>query len=258
MGRILPKLIAVSPNLRVKEAYLPEELPPQKWYPSDIQKVNDFLGGGLPAGRIVEWYGPKGVGKSTLALHFKPTLYVSVERDLYQPWIQKLSPTTEFMTPKTAEEALELVEAAVKAKLEVCVLDSIGALVPEEELAGSRQVGLLPRVLNAWLRRILVQNEVTAVVFINQIRMAMNHPGLFDSPGGEFLKHVASQRLEFRPAGEWVTKGDTRIGHALRLTLVKNKLGPPQRSLTMYLTYDGQLWPSIIEARAGFGRNHRE
>jgi recombination protein RecA len=245
---VVGKLLAAYPDLR-ERIYSLNEIPPQAYYPSGIRKLDEFLGGGLPAGRIVEWYGPKGIGKTTVALHFQPELYICTERDLYVPWVAKISPNTNVAFPKTAEKALELLEAAVKAKLQVVVLDSLAGMVPEAELTGGKQVGLFPRVVNAGLRRVIVANEVTAVVIINQVRMVLNHPGLLDSPGGEFLKHACSQRVEFRPGGEYVTRGERRIGHSIRLILTKNKVGAPYTWTMLYLTYDGAIHETPASAK---------
>ena len=104
--------------------------------------------GGMPRGRVVEIFGPESSGKTTLALHVIAeaqksggmAAFVDAEHALDAAYSRKLGVDVENLLvsqPDTGEQALEIAEMLVRSgALDVCVVDSVAALVPRAELSG--------------------------------------------------------------------------------------------------------------------------
>src|SRR5437588_527818 len=107
------------------------------------------LGGkGLPRGRITEIYGPESSGKTTVALHAVANAqrqggvaaFIDAEHALDPAWAKRLGVDLEGLLvsqPSSGEEALKIAEMLVRSKaVDIIVIDSVAALVPEAELKG--------------------------------------------------------------------------------------------------------------------------
>jgi len=79
--------------------------------------------------------------------------------------------------PDTGEQALEITEILVRSgAMDVVVIDSVAALVPRAEIEGDMgdvHMGLQARLMSQALRKLIasISKSMTAVIFINQIRM---------------------------------------------------------------------------------------
>src|SRR5437870_4494606 len=94
------------------------------------------------------------------------------------------------------------------ARVDVVVVDSVAALVPEAEIEGEMGdslPGLQARLMSQALRKLAgaINRSRTAVVFINQLREKIGI--MFGNPetttGGRALKFYASVRLDMRRLG---------------------------------------------------------
>jgi recombination protein RecA len=121
--------------------------------------------------------------------------------------------------------------------VDVCVVDSVAALVPKAELEGEMGdsfMGLHARLMSQALRKLtgVVSRTNTCLIFINQIREKIG--GVFGNPetttGGRALKFYASLRLEVR-RGQAIKEGDVVIGSRTKVKVVKNKVAPPFREV---------------------------
>jgi recombination protein RecA len=111
--------------------------------------------------------------------------------------------------PDTGEQALEIADTLVRSgAVDVLVVDSVAALVPQAELEGEMGdtlPGLQARLMSQALRKLTasISKSNTMVIFINQIRMKIGV--MFGSPetttGGNALKFYASVRLDIRRIG---------------------------------------------------------
>jgi len=244
MRKTEARLRAVDSKLNVA-FFTPSEIPPTVFYPCGIGAVDEFLGGGLPAGRIIELYGPEAIGKTTLALQFKPEVFVDVERTAESRWFDKFSPETEVICQKkgermASEDVWDVLAAAAQANVRLVVVDSLGAMVSKSQLADREGYAPLARDVSRNLRRLIPMLDKTTILFINQVRMVVGSsiPNLMTSPGGKFFLHVCTQRVEMKWCGQWIKYSEAKVGHGARLYLRKNKVGRCEYDTTIYLGYE--------------------
>jgi recombination protein RecA len=208
--------------------------------------VDDALGvGGLPVGRIVEIYGPEASGKTSLALSViaeaqrlgGKCTFVDVEHALDANYARTLGVNVDELyvaQPDSGEQALEITDTIVRSgAMSVVVVDSVAALVPQQELdgeMGSAPMGGQARLMGQALRKITpaLAKADTILIFINQLRQKIGV--VFGNPevtsGGNSLKFYASVRLDVRRV-DILKDGEQAIGTTHRVKVVKNKLAPP-------------------------------
>lgn len=216
--------------------------------PTGALSLDVALGiGGIPRGRVSEIFGPEASGKTTLALHIIAQAqrqggiagFIDAEHALDLGYARKLGLNTDDLLisqPDTGEQALEIAEMLVRSgALDVLVVDSVAALVPKAEIEGEMgdsHMGLQARLMSQALRKLTgsISKSLTAVVFINQIRMKIGV--MFGNPetttGGNALKFYASVRMDIRRIAQ-IKKDEGVVGARTRVKVVKNKLAPPFR-----------------------------
>ena len=146
--------------------------------------------------------------------------------------------------PDSGEQALEIVEMlAASGALDIIVVDSVAALVPQAELDGEmsdNQVGLQARLMSKGMRKIagVLNRTGTVVIFINQLRekVGVMYGNPETTTGGRALKFYASIRIDIRRA-EAIKNGTNIIGNTVKVKVVKNKVAPPFHSCIIDLIY---------------------
>ncbi len=201
--------------------------------------------GGVPRGRVIEIFGPESSGKTTLALHILAEAqkkggvgaFVDAEHALDPDYAKKLGVNIDELLisqPDSGEQALQIVETLVKSsEVDVIVVDSVAALVPQAEIAGEMgefQIGLQARLMSQALRKLsgIISKTKTVVIFLNQTRMKIGimfgNPET--TPGGLALKFYASVRIDLRRTAQ-IKHGDEIIGNRVKVKIVKNKVAAP-------------------------------
>lgn len=215
-------------------------------FPSGSIVIDQILGiNGYPKGRIIEIFGPESSGKTTLALHAiaevqkqKGTAaFIDAEHAIDPSYAKRLGVDIDNLIlsqPDSGEQALEIVDILAKSKsIDLIVVDSVAALVPEAELNGEMRdqtMGALARLMSKALRKLTgsLSKSKTTIIFINQIRekigVMFGNPET--TPGGRALKFATSIRLDVRRVSSIGTGADIK-GNNIKIKVVKNKLAPP-------------------------------
>ncbi|HMB31782.1 MAG TPA: recombinase RecA, partial [Desulfohalobiaceae bacterium] len=204
--------------------------------------------GGIPRGRVIEIYGPESSGKTTLALQILAeaqkaggsVAFVDAEHALDVQYAHRLGVKTDELLisqPDYGEQALEICDLLVRSgAIDVIVVDSVAALIPQAELEGSMgetQVGGHARLMSHAMRKLTgsIHRSKTSVIFINQIRMKIGMTG-YGNPetttGGNALKFYSSIRLDIRKIQSLKDKEEI-YGNRVKVKVVKNKVAPPFR-----------------------------
>lgn len=205
--------------------------------------------GGLPKGRIIEIFGPESSGKTTVAIHTiaeaqkknNVCAFIDMEHAFDREYAENLGVDVDRLIvsqPENGEQALQIADKLAKSgNIDVIVVDSVAALVPEKEMngdVGDSTIGLQARLMGQALRKLtpVVGKNNVLFIFINQIREKIGV--MFGSPettsGGNALKFYASIRLDVRrslSSDNMVKHEKENIGNLTTVKVIKNKVAPP-------------------------------
>ncbi|MDC8900905.1 recombinase RecA [Metamycoplasma hyosynoviae] len=218
--------------------------------------INKALGiNGWPKGRVVEIYGPESSGKTTIALHAIAEVqkkggiaaFIDAEHSIDPLYAKNLGIDINKLIlsqPDSGEQALEIVDCLSKTgSIDLIVVDSVAALVPEAELNGEMRdqvIGVQARLMSKALRKITasLSKNKTTVIFINQIRekigVMFGNPET--TPGGKALKFYSTVRVEVRKQ-QTLGQGENIIGNQVKCKVVKNKLAAPYKTAQIEIVF---------------------
>lgn len=218
--------------------------------------LNEALGvGGYPKGRIIEIFGPESSGKTTLALHAIAecqkkggrAAFIDAEHAIDPVYAKNLGVNIDELIlsqPDSGEQALEIVQMLAKSNaIDLIVVDSVAALVPQSELDGEMtdsSVGMQARLMSKAMRKLagVLNKADCAVIFINQLREKVGV--LYGNPettsGGRALKFYSSIRIDIRRS-EAIKNGTDIVGNTCKVKIVKNKVSPPFKQCEIDIIY---------------------
>lgn len=229
--------------------------------PTECMSLDWVLGcGGFPRGRIMELYGQESSGKSTMALFFAAQIqkqggtvvWVDAEQSFDSNYAKKIGVNTKDLIvnrPMSGEEAFNVLEKMIKTNsIDLIVVDSVSALVPQKELDGQVEdvtIALQARLMSKGLRMITggLARTKTSVIFINQLRdkIGVVYGVPTTTTGGKALKFYASIRLSVRKGSKILNSSKDVIGNVLKIKGEKNKVGLPFRETELELFFNKGL-----------------
>ena len=231
--------------------------------PFSSPRLNYMTYGGIPVGRIIEFAGEEGGGKTTTALDLvahaqkmfpdKQVLYVDVERTLDAEWAQKLGVDIESLIlfspdEQTAEEIMEATKTLVETgDISLCVLDSLAAMVSAQAYSKTiedRTYGGISMALTLFSKEMIPVCARTGctMIGINQVREDMNSTyGGTTTTGGRAWRHNCSVRMTFQKSDYLDDRGNSiprssenPVGHLVKVALVKSKVCKLDRKVGFY------------------------
>ena len=221
--------------------------------------------GGFPRGRICDIYGLPSSGKSLVAISVASqvqkaggtVVYIDAEASIDERWAKIIGLDTKDinsfirLVPESGEQAFDIVEKSVKDGVDLIVVDSSAALVPQEALERAMEdgqtIGTQARLISNGLRKLtsVISRSQSLCLFIDQVRTNINtNPYLRQeehSPtGGMALGFYSSVRVGLKRK-EAFKDGDRVIGHRVAFIIKKNKVAPPLRTGEFTIYYDSGI-----------------
>jgi recombination protein RecA len=239
--------------------------------------ISNRPNGGFPVGRITEITGLEASGKSLLAAH---TLAETQKKGGLAVYIDTESATSsEFLTAigvdikkmlyvplETIEEIFETIETIVenvrksdKDRLVTIVVDSVmGASTKIEMSAEYDKDGYATSksiILSKAMRKVTnwIARERICLIFTNQLRtkLGVSFGDPWTTSGGKAIPFHASVRLRLKSIGQIKVK-DSVVGIKTRVTVVKNRMGPPLRTIDYDIYFESGIdnyggWLTIMK-----------
>jgi|TARA_R110000737_G_scaffold353228_1_gene403305 recombination protein RecA len=226
--------------------------------------------GGLPVGRITEITGLEGSGKSLLAAHAIADtqkkgglgVYIDTENAMNQDFLEAIGVDVNkmlYVPLETVEDIFEAIDSIIesvrasdKKKLVTIVVDSVaGASTKVEISADYDQAGYATQkaiIISKAMRKVtnLIGRERISLIFTNQLRtrMGVSFGDPWTTSGGKAIAFHSSCRLRLKVMGQLKSKiggVDQVVGIKTRAQVVKNRMGPPLRSVDYDIYFDSGI-----------------
>ncbi len=232
--------------------------------PFTSPRMNYCTFGGLPVGKLIEFYGEEHGGKTTTALDIvanyqnmedaRGVLYCDCENTLDAEWAKKIGVDVDSLyllqpTGQSAEQILQwLIESIETDEIGLVILDSIGAMVSQQELERDIAEKTYAGISNALTRfsklaEMACQKHRCTFIGINQIRQDLGamYAGAISTPGGKAWKHLCAARFQFSrgkfvdsSGNELTRSAESPAGNIVMMSMTKNKTCPPTRRTGFY------------------------
>jgi len=223
--------------------------------------------GGLPVGKMVEFNGLEGTGKSLVSAHVvadtqkkggiavvidtenaaAPEFWKSLGVDLSKLLYVQCE-TVEDIFEKM-EQMIGIVRKSNKDRILTIIVDSVAAASTKAELESDHgKDGFATGksiIISKAMRKIttMIGKQKVLTVFTNQLRQNLNAMAFGDKyvvSGGKSLAYHCSVRVRLNNTGK-LKKGEEVIGNECKAVVVKNRMGPPQRQASFDIYFDSGI-----------------
>lgn len=231
--------------------------------PFTSPRMNYCTFGGIPMGKLIEFFGEEHGGKTTTALDIvanyqnmkdaKKVLYVDAENTLDVEWARKIGVRVEelyILQPKSqyAEEIFDFVcDSVDTGEIGLWVIDSLGALMSKQESEKDMEdktFAGISQALTRFSKKIegLNARHKCTGIGINQLRDNLGNPYAGPkTPGGKAWRHLCCVRLQFSrgtfiddKGNELKRSAENPAGNLVLMSMAKNKTCPPSRRTGSY------------------------
>ena len=223
--------------------------------------------GGLPVGKMVEFNGLEGTGKSLVSAHIcaetqrkgglavvldtenaaAPEFWKSLGVDL-KNLLYVQTDTVEDIFEKM-EQMIGVVRKSSKDRILTVIVDSVAAASTKAELESDHgKDGFATGksiIISKAMRKItnMIGKQKVLTVFTNQLRQNLNAMAFGDKyvvSGGKALAYHCSVRVRLNNTGK-LKKGEEVIGNECKAVVIKNRMGPPQRQANFDIYFDSGI-----------------
>jgi recombination protein RecA len=228
--------------------------------------------GGLPVGRIIEITGLEASGKSLLAAHALAdtqkkgglAVYIDTENAISREFLEAIGINLKdmlYVPLETVEDIFDAIDSIVesirknsKNRLVTIVVDSVaGASTKQEMAADYDKDGWATSkaiILSKAMRKItnFVGRERICLIFTNQLRtrLGVSFGDQWTTSGGKAIAFHSSVRLRLKSVGQIklaksIDAPEAVVGITTRAQVVKNRMGPPLRSVDYEIYFDSGI-----------------
>ena len=228
--------------------------------------------GGLPVGRIIEITGLEASGKSLLAAHALAdtqkkgglAVYIDTENAVSREFLEAIGVNLKdmlYVPLETVEDIFDAMDSIVesvrknsKSRIVTIVVDSVaGASTKQEMAADYDKDGWATSkaiILSKAMRKItnFVGRERICLIFTNQLRtrLGVSFGDQWTTSGGKAIAFHSSVRLRLKSVGQIkiaksADQPEAVVGITTRAQVVKNRMGPPLRSVDYDIYFDSGI-----------------
>ena len=223
--------------------------------------------GGLPVGKMVEFNGLEGTGKSLVSAHIcaetqrkggvavvldtenaaAPEFWKSLGVDLKNLLYVQVDTVEDIF--EQMEKMIGIVRKSNKDRILTLIIDSVAAASTKAELESDHgKDGFATGksiIISKAMRKItnMIGKQKVLTVFTNQLRQNLNAMAFGDKyvvSGGKALAYHCSVRVRLNNTGK-LKKGEDVIGNECKAVVIKNRMGPPQRQASFDIYFDSGI-----------------